>query len=409
MELNIEKELKTIVSEVDFGKNCKLVSLKLYNCMTGEEEWCYQKIFCDVTTSDGSHHNIIIKLKLQDFVLRKFFESDLLFNNELIFYEKIIPFLLECRGPTVNDANALFVPRFFYGRNKCDELMSHDLIVIENVSTLGYCLSNEKVFLDFDHLKTTLRTIAKFHGLSYTAKHKDYGRFQDIITGIKESQYNGRFIVQTGLLKVFGQRGINRLLERDGDRYRDHAHIRRLYEFFDDAENTLLQKLKSHGPLSVICHFDCHRDTLMFQYDENGRPFDVLPIDYFMLHYGSPALDLSSFLYISTTQRLRETHWDDLLDTYCAALATSVPPGVRIPGRTEIDAEMAATAVYGFTKALIVVPYMLRSRSDELDSLVTSDDPLDYFLALGGDMATECLADAMQHLVDMGYTDVLKQ
>jgi len=84
----------------------------------------------------------------------------------------------------------------------------------------------------------------------------------------------------------------------------------------------------------------------------------------------------------------------------------SVPQGVRIPDRTEIDAEMAATAVNGLSKTLIGLPYMLRSRSDELDSLVTSDDPLDYFLALGGDMVTECLADAVQHLVDMGYTDV---
>jgi len=67
---------------------------------------------------------------------------------------------------------------------------------------------------------------------------------------------------------------------------------------------------------------------------------------------------------------------------------------------------MAATAVNGLAKTLTSLPYMLRSRSIELDSLVTSDYPLDYFLALGGDMATEYLANVVQHLVDMGYTDV---
>jgi len=113
MEYFIEKELKKIIGEGAFGKNCNLVSFKLYNCMTGESEWCYKKIFCDFTTPDGSHHNIMIKLKHQDFVLRKCIESDLIFGNELIFYENTIPFLLECRGPTVNDANALFLSRFF--------------------------------------------------------------------------------------------------------------------------------------------------------------------------------------------------------------------------------------------------------------------------------------------------------
>ncbi|CAI6343935.1 unnamed protein product [Macrosiphum euphorbiae] len=49
-----------------------------------------------------------------------------------------------------------------------------------------------------------------------------------------------------------------------------------------------------------------------------------MSVDFSTLHYGSPALNLSSFLYISTTQRMRESHWDHLLDTYCAALAASV-------------------------------------------------------------------------------------
>lgn len=49
MEDLIEKELKEVVGEGAFEKNCNLVSFKLYNCMTGENEWCYQQIFCHVT------------------------------------------------------------------------------------------------------------------------------------------------------------------------------------------------------------------------------------------------------------------------------------------------------------------------------------------------------------------------
>lgn len=164
--------------------------------------------------------------------------------------------------------------------------------------------------------------------------------------------------------------------------------------------------MRAREPLSVICHCDCHRDTLMFQYDEHGRPFDALALDFFMLHYGSPALDMSTFLYMTTTQSVREAHWDEFMDTYCAALAASVPPCVHVTGRAEIDAEMAATATHGFVKASIGLPFMLRARSDELDSLMTSDDPVDYFLALGGDLATEYSADIVQHLIDMGYTNV---
>lgn len=161
--LQVEKELKEIVGEGVFGKNCNLVSFKLYKCMTDVDEWWYHKIFCSVLTSDGADYNIMIKLKIQDLVLRGCFGCDALFYNELFFYKKIIPFLLECRGPILNDSNTLFLPYFFYGRNNCSELIANDLIVIENINTLGYshCSSNEKVFLDIDHLTIALQTLAK--------------------------------------------------------------------------------------------------------------------------------------------------------------------------------------------------------------------------------------------------------
>lgn len=214
----------------------------------------------------------------------------------------------------------------------------------------------------------------------------------------------GHWMAQKDLFKKCGKRGMDRLLKRDGDIYRDHEHIRLLSELFDDAQTVLMRTLDAREPLSVICHGNWNRDTLLFQYDENRRPFDATAIDYSTLHYGSPALDLSLFLYMSTTQAVREAHWDDLLDAYCVALAASVPPGVRVPCRAEIDAELDEVAVNGLATASFILPFKMRNRSDQtLESLMTSDDPIEYFLALGGEVATEHLADVVKHFVDMGY------
>jgi hypothetical protein len=206
-------------------------------------------------------------------------------------------------------------------------------------------------------------------------------------------------------LKRIGKRGVDRLLKRSGERYRDHAQLRRLNRLFDDAAGTLRTGSEGREPLSVLCHGDYCRLSVMFQYDECGLPFDALIMDFFDVHYGSPALDLSLFLYTATSQQTRGTCWDELLDAYCAALAAAVPPAVRVPDRAELDAEMAATAIVGFARASFILCYRLRDNSDPLlDSMATSDDPVDYFLALGGDAGTDCLADLIQHLIDMEYT-----
>jgi len=183
--------------------------------------------------------------------------------------------------------------------------------------------------------------------------------------------------------------------------------LHRLNKLFDDATDTLQRAFCAHEPLSVLCHGEYSRGSVMFQYDDCGRPFDALIMDFFETRYGSPALDLSLFLYTTTTQQVRETHWNDLLDTYWATLAAAVPPGVRFPDRAELDAEMAAFAIVGFVGASVILPYKMRDNSDSLlDSVVTSDDPIDYFLVLGGNAGTECLADLVQHMVDMEYTQL---
>jgi hypothetical protein len=161
MTWSIEEEMHAIVNEGAFGKNRTLVSFKVYNSIPDLDEWKYTTIVGTVITSDGLHYPVMIRLKIQDQMLRDCWQSDKLFHNELIMYEEIIPFLLECRGPTVSDTNALSFSLFFYGRNKCGEFAKKDFIVFENVYNLGYRFNEERLFLDNEHVTIALRAIAK--------------------------------------------------------------------------------------------------------------------------------------------------------------------------------------------------------------------------------------------------------
>lgn len=161
MTWSIEEEMQAIADAGAFGKNRTLASFEMHHSAPDLDEWKYTTIVGTVVTSDGLHYPVMIRLKLQDPVMRECWQSDKLFHNELIMYEKIIPFLLECRGPTVGDANALSLSLFLYGRNKGGESADRDLIVFENVHTLGYRFNEERLFLDNEHVTIALRAVAK--------------------------------------------------------------------------------------------------------------------------------------------------------------------------------------------------------------------------------------------------------
>jgi len=242
--------------------------------------------------------------------------------------------------------------------------------------------------------------------LSYTAKHKDPEKLQKVIKDLQETQLDedGHWIFPNNLFRKFGMRGIDRLLERNGDLYRDNEHLKRFNKMIDNIDSSLKRAFEPQEPFSVVCHGDFNVNNVYFRYDETGLPIDVLIFDFGTPRYGSPALDLSFFLYMNTTQDMREKRWDDLLNEYCSTLAKSVPSGVRVPNRIEIDSEMARSAIHGFANASFFLPHQME-RNVTHGEEKTLDESVQRLLKLGGDIGTERVADMVQHMVDMKYTN----
>lgn len=224
---------------------------------------------------------------------------------------------------------------------------------------------------------------------------------------LRETQFDedGHWIIKKDAFRRFGKRGIDRLLEQNGDLYRDNEHLRRFNKIIDNVDISLKRVFEPQEPFSVVCHGDFNVNNVLFRYDKTGLPIDVLLFDFGTPRYGSPALDISFLLYMNTTQDLREKHWDDLLNEYCLTLAKSVPSGVRVPNRIEMDSEIARCAFYGFANASFFLPHQLELNVI-YDEDMTEEETVQWLLKLGGDIGTERVADMVQHIVDMKYTNV---
>lgn len=248
----------------------------------------------------------------------------------------------------------------------------------------------------------------RLHGLSYIAKHKDSVGFQGMIAEIQDTQWNadGQWKIPGDALRVFGKRGLDRLLERDADKYRDHVHFQRFSELVNAGDQSLRRLMEAREPLSVLCHGEVCRDNVLFRYGITGRPIETLFFDLATARYGSPALDLSVLLYFNTTQDLRVARWDDLLGAYCTALAAAVPDNIRAPDRCELDAEMASAALYGFAQVAFFLLRQFGSCTGPQGAVTAEDYRAEHYSSVGGETGTELIADIVQHFVEMGYTNI---
>lgn len=160
MESLLVEEFPKIVASGVFGNNVNYVSFEKNENLVGQDQYMSLVLFGTIITSDESRHDVLIKFKTQDKVERVTYFVDFQFHNEILMYEKIIPFLLSCRRLIGSDLDGPLLPRYFYGRNNFDIFVENDLIILENANSSGFRLTNESLFLDYEHLVMALQALA---------------------------------------------------------------------------------------------------------------------------------------------------------------------------------------------------------------------------------------------------------
>lgn len=267
-------------------------------------------------------------------------------------------------------------------------------------------------FKRINECKNVIVCVSRFHALSYRAKHKNPVAFAEILHSIRETQWKSENEWLFSYKRLIGLFSVvmDRLNERCGEEIDRSTRFRQ--EFLNNILSALRRVMEPVEPFAVMCHGDFNRNNMLFLYDKNGLPTDVLPFDMATIRYGSPALDLSFFLYMNTDRRMRDVHWDELLDTYCAALAAAVSDGtdvVRVPNREQLDAEMSERAFYGLVHVSFFVRYMMEVQQSDRPiqfSGKTDEEASNLVLSFGGDSATDVIADAVQHFIDLRYANV---
>ncbi|KAL4702071.1 hypothetical protein ACJJTC_004689 [Scirpophaga incertulas] len=258
--------------------------------------------------------SIIYKCLPESIHLREAFKSDELFCNEVAFYNKIWPSLanFQKQWDGVEDP--------FKSIPKC-YLAQSDTVVLKDLKRQGFVMPDRRQGLTIEQAYFVLKHLSQFHALSLAMKYhspEDFYELLNIKDGISEvffvseneEYYKNYYREAIGNAVAMVQEGLEEVEGKD-------RYLTKFQQFCSENSffQTMVELVRAQEPLAVICHGDCWTNNFLFRYVD-GNIAEMYIVDFQMVRYASPGLDLAYLLYLCLDRQQRRQHLTALLAHY---------------------------------------------------------------------------------------------
>ncbi|XP_035896949.1 uncharacterized protein LOC118505364 isoform X1 [Anopheles stephensi] len=351
--------------------------------------------------------NVVVKTIPKNVGRRNTFRSADFFRNEANFYNVVLKELYrfqDARKPAnpFKDIDRCFVA-YTDGVN--------DFIAMDDLGQYGYKTASRSEGIKLDECLRCVRSLARFHALSFALKLQEPHTFQALVNQLEETYYSARLVPW---YRNFMQRLVTICKEaletgctEDPEDY-STSFKRDVMTFLDgDIYGLMVELVATRTHYSVLTHGDCWLPNFLL------HPTAVRLIDFQMVRCGSPVLDIVLFLYCCTDQALRSAHYDQLLGAYhqsFSEMLTDLGTDARetFPA-TALTAELERFGRFGCGIAVESIPLSLLDDADvpDLDSVEgTEGVPLEQIMPLRSiktRYGRRRLLDVFRHARDCGY------
>lgn len=343
--------------------------------------------FTNKTTSQSEELSIILKRPVQSEIAREKTNSDAQFNNEILFYQ------IYAR-PDDNFA------RCFYA----DERPPADsVIALENVTKRGYHPSSYAYDPPLEYTLAAMRELGRFHGKGYVMKELQREKFCNIVKRIQEVRYGA-----TSSFRSF----INKIAVRPLDYLRGHgcdaAFCDKMESVLSNAFDGVMRKMSEPlNPLSTLCHGDFAMSNVLFKTEDDGQ-YRAILIDFALLTYGRPVIDLSTYLCAFCSNEVRKEKFSEIIRAYHDALKDYLlGAGVQDIEKYSYDAfvdDYKTGSLFGFVIAVLIFPAFFSKFTCDTQNLesMSFDELAEMSRRAGGEEVTKKLADLLLELRDSG-------
>lgn len=223
-----------------------------------------------------------------------------MYRNEILMYSTILPAMYEHSAELdcVVTARAYPLPE------------DYDTLILDDLNERGYTLMDKKNQLNLEHSIAAVKALAKYHALSV----KLFETSEQTINLIKVPPREKPTTKSPNTLFDKFNNTVDTLSLPE--------HIRdKVKRFqFEHIPEAFDQTMVPSDGFNVLCHGDFWLGNLLFKHDQDGRPSDVKIVDFQMVHWSSPVIDLIEFFVTSVYFDVYHNNRDVLMKCYLQTL-----------------------------------------------------------------------------------------
>lgn len=402
-----EKTLKDILYTVHNGKEVNVLSWEFGGSSNTGDNYLSTIYKIKVSgTVDGKKVQVglVVKALPNNRGRRKTYRSAEFFSNEILFYTKIIP-KFEMFVKEKNQPQALCIPRHFASVMDGE----NDFIALEDVTFLGYKVMGRQNSLDEEQFKMILKSIARFHAISFAFKDQNPHEFREVVEYLHETYYSNE---HWNWYKRFHEKIVDITKNALAIEYPDSEAEKRLksYKVQDLFQKAIELCNRKYHSTSVVSQGDSWIPNYMIR---KVTEYEALILDFQLARCASPVLDLSTTFYSCTDKALWDEKFDILLQFYYNELFNTITLLGSDPNNIYswdmFMNEVKEQFVFGMIFAMEIIPMALLDESEAFDlDLIKDDNEIDiadvwtlsYIKTKDGRLK---LANIVVHAVEKGF------
>lgn len=313
----------------------------------------------------GEEHkeSYVVKLNLQcTFSSSESFGSTM-FKKEAEFLEKIKP-LLSSELEAVGQSELRMAKCYHTSLETMKEL-----IILEDLRQYGFQMCDRMKGLDVAHTNLVLQELARLHASSLLLKAKDPNQnLADRFDYLKQEVFFESSLARnmiSQMTKHSIEQAKSLLCNREGFEVAEQW----LTKHKDNPITIFEKHLISKPQFEVICHGDCWNNNLLFRYNAEGDPTEVMLVDLQICRLSSLANDLAQLLHTSLHGDIRKANIGNFLATYYNAFSKVMEAGeVTLPFTLqELHQEYKDKQDYGLMFGVMSLNIILAEDHEILD------------------------------------------